>query len=537
MSRLRKVTLIELEHVTQKMQATRISVTRIVNNTAISFVGQLVTWTSTILLTIAYGRFLGDVKFGELYFAITFALLIGVPIERGFNQQLTRDVAQEPEKAVRFLSNTIIIKIVLWFVLYGLLLLLSSLLGYSAETRSLVAICGFTLLSTAIGTTFSSLHYALEKVIYPVVGTILEKGLTALIGFLLLKYGASVQVMALVLLGGSIISTMWLAICFFHLVGPKFVIDLGTIRDLLRTSIPFLAYGMLGVIYYRVDTILLSLMTSAAVVGWYGAAYRLFDTLTFLPNMVIVTIMYPVFSKLSLTSEKDLRLAVEKSMNFLLFSSIPIATLMIVAAPNIIGFLYHRSEFDHSVPVLQALAPGLVFLYINMVLGTVIVSRNHEKKTTIMAGVALLFNLGLNLVLIPLYQHIGAAIVTSLTELLFIGPFVMFIPRHLLPLGSLRVGAKVIIASMFMALVVWLLREFNIFVILPLAIAVFLATTTLLRTIPRKDIQVLFSAIRRKAQRGSSTPIAYQEKKMQEMPPIDKSSHTQDGLVSTEGIQ
>src|SRR2546425_3835019 len=101
---------------------------RVINNTVISLLGQAVTWTSTLLLTIGYGRFLGDVKFGELYFATTFVLLIGFPIESGFNQQLTRDVAQEPWKALRYHSNAILIKITFWFILYGFILLLAWLL-------------------------------------------------------------------------------------------------------------------------------------------------------------------------------------------------------------------------------------------------------------------------------------------------------------------------------------------------------------------------------------------------------------------------
>src|SRR5258708_39855856 len=104
---------------------------RVVNNTAISLAGQVVTWTSTLLLTSAYGRFLGDVKFGELYFAITFIMLIGFPLEFGFNQQLTRDVAQEPSKALRYFSTTLLMKVALWFVLYGLLLSLACLLLYT----------------------------------------------------------------------------------------------------------------------------------------------------------------------------------------------------------------------------------------------------------------------------------------------------------------------------------------------------------------------------------------------------------------------
>src|SRR5260370_35349566 len=102
---------------------------RVVNNTIISLAGQAVTWTSTLLLTIAYGRFLSDIKFGELYFAITFVMLIGFPLEFGFNQQITRDVAQKPDRALRYLSNTLFIKLLLWLVLFTHLLLTSVVLG------------------------------------------------------------------------------------------------------------------------------------------------------------------------------------------------------------------------------------------------------------------------------------------------------------------------------------------------------------------------------------------------------------------------
>lgn len=517
MKRPRRVVLVRSESLqnSQRVRATHVSVKHIVNNTAISLVGQLVTWASTLLLLVAYGRFLGDVKFGELYLAITFIGLVGFPVEFSLSQQLTRDVAQDTGKAISYLSNALLIKVVLWFGLYGLLLLLSWLLGYNMEQRMLVAICGLILLSGSIASTFGSLHVAFERVVFPVVGSILEKGLSALIGFLVLKRGAGVEVMAYVLLGGSIASAIWQASWFFRLVGIGLAIDWTIIRRLIRTSIPFVAYGILGVIYYRIDTVLLSLMTNAAVVGWYGAGYRLFDTLNFLPTILMTPIMYPVFSKLSTTSEESLKLAIEKTMNFLLFFGIPIAMGLIFAAPNIVGFLYHRPEFVHTVPALQALAPGLVFLYINAVLGTIIVSTKREKKFPIMAAIALVFNLGLNLILIPVYQHVGAAIVTSLTELLLAAIAIVFLPKHLLPVGSLRVGVKSLVASLVMTVAILLLSTFQILVILPVAMLVYFGTATLLRTIPREDVRALYRAIRRKVHSVSTPPAEPQEEEPQ----------------------
>jgi O-antigen/teichoic acid export membrane protein len=480
----------------------------VVNNTMISLLGQGVTWVSTLLLTIAYGRFLGDVKFGELYFAITFVQLIGFPIEFGFNQQVTRDVAQEPAKASRYLANTLLIKFIVWLFLFSLLLLICWLLGYNSEEQLLVGICGLTLLSTAITTAFNSLHYSFQRVIFPVVGSILEKGLGALVGIILLRLGYGVEIMALVLLGGSVIDAGWQAFWFFRLLGLHVALDRAIIRNLLHTGIPFLVYGVLGVIYYRIDTVLLSLLAPVAVVGWYGAAYKLFDTLLFLPSLFISAIMYPVFSKLTISSPKDLKLAVEKTTNFLLLCAMPIATLLIVSAAGIIGFLYHNAQFAESIPVLQALAPGLVFLYVNSVFGSILMSSRREKKMVLMAAMALVFNVGLNLLLIPVYRQVGAAVVTSLTELLLLILSALFVPRNLIPVKSLITAGKILAACLAMAAAAWFLQTKPIFVVIPVAGCIYLIGILLVRAIPREDILAVYRVIRYRTRKESVEPLA-----------------------------
>src|SRR5205823_7098786 len=117
-----------------------------------------------------------------------------------------------PHKASRYFSSILLIKLGLWPIVYVLALLVSWRLGYSTEVRILVALCGCVLLIQTIANTFTSLHYASERTIFPAVGHILEKGLTALFGILLLQHGAGVQTMALVMLGGALISGIWQAI-------------------------------------------------------------------------------------------------------------------------------------------------------------------------------------------------------------------------------------------------------------------------------------------------------------------------------------
>jgi len=477
---------------------------RIINNTIFAFIGQAVNWTSTLLLTIAYGHYLGAFKFGELYFAIAFVSLIGASVNSGFDRQTIRDVAQKPDKAAAYFSNMLLMRLGTWFIVYALVLLASWLLGYSPEVRVLVAICGFDLLCNALAGTFTSQHYALERAIFPVAGNILEKGLSALIGILLLSAGAGVQTMAAVLVVGSLINGVWQAVWYFRLVRGKFAIDLALIRVLACKNIPFFINGMLLMSYSTIDTVLLSLMTNSATVGWYGAANRLFDTMSFLPAIAITTIMSPIFSKLSLVSDADLKVAAEKSVNFLLFCGVPMATTMIVVAPNIIHFLYERSEFAHSIPALQAVAPGVVFYYISYALGSVLLSKKQDRKFPIISAIALVFNLGLNSILILLYQHVGAALASSLTEVLICCIYLVLLPRNLLPFGSLRVSLKALIASLVMALAILPLHTLHIFIILPVAMLVYVGVSVLIGVIPREDYQAVYRAIRQKAQPTSS---------------------------------
>jgi O-antigen/teichoic acid export membrane protein/acetyltransferase-like isoleucine patch superfamily enzyme len=471
---------------------------RVVNNTAISFLGQLVTWGSTLLLTAAYGRFLGGEDFGKLVIALTLVSLIGAPVEFGFNQQLIRDVAQAPEKAARYLSSTILIKLTLWACLFTVMLVTCRLLAYKDEVRVLVAICALTLLSDSISSVFGSVQYAFERVAFVTVGNILQRGLGAVAGFILLRAGFGVQVMAWVLLSGSLSSLLWKASWYFRLIGVRFMLDRQLIIHLLRGSLPFMTYGILGVIYYRVDTVLLSKLGTTEEVGWYSAGYRLFDTLVFLPNIVVAAIVYPVFSKLSLISTTRLRIAIEKSTNFLLFCGIPITTMLFIAAPNIIHFLYRRDEFNHTIPSLQALAVGLPFLYMNSIFGAVLISGKREKKLTIMAAAALVFNVVLNFLLIPSFQGVGAAAVTSLTEVLLLCFAIAFTPRDLLPFASIKVGLKAALASAVMGLVALRFNTFSILALVPIGTVVYLAAATVLGTIAKEDLRALLMAVRRK---------------------------------------
>src|SRR5207248_1982923 len=80
-------------------------------------------------------------------------------------------------------------------------------------------------------------------------------------------------------------------------------------------------------------------------------------------------------------------------------------------------------------------------------------------------------------------------------------------PRSLFPLGSIRVGVKALIASLVMALIIWMMRGSDLVILLPVAMAVYFTTASLLGTIPRDDLKALYNAIREKRRQAPSDAL------------------------------
>lgn len=463
---------------------------------------------SSLLLSYAYGHYLGASVFGELYFALTFVSLIGT-VTDGFGIQIIRDIAPKPENAARYCSNILLIKFVLWLIIYILMLLVSWRLGYSLDVRILVAICGFDLLCNVIVSTFVSVQYALESIAPSVVGGLIEKAIVTLLGFLLLRLGAGVWVMAALFVIGSLVNLAWQVTWYLQRIRSRFVIDFKLIRKLVKADIPFLLTSLLMTGYNSIDTVILSLLTNSTVLGFYGAATRVTGATVFLPNIIMATVMYPIIAKLATTSDAEMKLALEKSLNFLLLCVMPISTIFVVAAPNIIKILY-GGGFTAAVPALQALAPCLIFVSINYAFSIVVLSKRQDKALPITSIVALAFNIVLNLIVIPRFQAAGPAIVTSLTELLVLAINAFIIPRSVFPLGSLPAIFKMLIASLLMAVVILLLHTLSIFIILPISMLVYLLTALVLRVLPWEDYKAVYNAVLRKGQQN--TPDTTEQK-------------------------
>ncbi len=475
---------------------------RALGNTVVVLSSQVITWGATLVLTAALARSLGAARFGDLYLVMSFTLIFTVLVEFGLDQQFVRAIARDHSLTPNYLSSVLIIKTALWMAAYLLLIGIIYVLGYSPELRLAITVYGFILLCNGWASALGGVYRAMERASYPAVGNIVEKVFNCAIAVLLLNRGYGVVAMVAVFVLGAVANLIWQAARLRRVTTARLIIDVGAMRALIRGALPFLLYWVVGAIYYRIDVVVLSKLTDSTVVGWYGAAYRLFDTLGFLPNIVAGVIMYPILSRLSVRSRADLRLAVNKTFVILVVTGVPICTGLLLLAEPIIGLLYGGTDFGPSVAVLRWLAVGLGFMYINTLLATLLCSMNLERKLTALAILACVLNLGLNWLLIPRFQHLAAAAVTMGTELFLLAYLLVIVPKDLIARDNLLVLVKSAAAAVAMAAVLHALRGTNLLVLIPLGALVYMLAGLFLRVVPTEDLRLLSAALR--MQRGGT---------------------------------
>jgi O-antigen/teichoic acid export membrane protein len=179
--------------------------------------------------------------------------------------------------------------------------------------------------------------------------------------------------------------------------------------------------------------------------------------------------------------------------------TVPCSALIVGLAPLLPSVLGWPESFAQSVPLMMILALHTPLVAMDMVFGTALLALDRERLWLRVGMIALVFNLGLNLVLIPFFQQatqngaIAAAILTSLTELLLLIGALVLLPRGLFDRETATTAVRIMLAGVAMGLVCALLQTNSpAFAVLASTIA-FAGTAAALGVFRSADIRALCS--------------------------------------------
>jgi O-antigen/teichoic acid export membrane protein len=183
---------------------------------------------------------------------------------------------------------------------------------------------------------------------------------------------------------------------------------------LLRVGLGVGAAGILVTLYVKLDQILVLEFAGSREAGLYGAAYRVLEQVQFIPAAVMTT-LFPLIASAYPVDLDRVRALLQRTAEYLAAASLPILVFTIVAAHQIVLFLFGRHLLAAS-PALPVLMAAFVSISFGYIVGSMVVILELQRRFLGYAAVALAVNVVLNVILIPRYGFLAAAWVTLLTE-------------------------------------------------------------------------------------------------------------------------
>ena len=465
------------------------TVQKVAKNTGIILIGDILFKIISLFVTIYLARYLGTVGFGKYSFVFAYLAFFNIITDLGLQKILIREMARDPAITPMLIGNAYIIRMILTTIAVGSSALIISLMAYPADTTTYVYIAAFTLVFISFSDFYRTIFEANLRMEYNVIAKLSFKILSAsLIFWIIFSNGTLMQVI-IALVFSEMVKTLINYSFSRKFVRARFEIDFRLWKYLFKECLPLALSSVIWVIYYQTDKVMLSIIQGDAPVGIYSAAYKLCEPFSLIPSALMLS-LFPLMSAYFKSSKDRLIKSYRLSVKYILVIMLPIAVGTTLLADKIILLVY-KAPFAPSKTVLQILIWSMVFAALSLILSNLLVSMNEQRLYTISTGLCVVTNVVLNLSLIPTLSYNGAAIATVATNVVLFLACFYFVSRHLQVLHLHKILAKPAFGSLIMAGFVYYFIEINIFLVVLLAVVVYLLTLLALKTFTEEDWNIL----------------------------------------------
>ncbi len=466
---------------------------RIVDNIMSLSVGQVLGWIAATGLAIVLPRYLGDENLGRFTIAQSFTGLFGLFLSLGTAAYLTKEVARDRDVASGPVLNALVMRLPLAVVLGAIVFVVAFAVGYDSVTQ-------LVILTFWVNTTLLSLYHVISGALQGLqdmrpaafifaVCSLIGLGLTLLgmrLGFGVVGIAATWNV-------SMTIVVVLVIRAIRRRGGLTGRVEIRSWRPLLAGGLPFLVWEVALYTYGRVDILMLSVLTNEAVIGWYGAAYRIASLPAVVPAILLAA-AYPALAASARRDGERFRALCSGVLHAVFLGSIPLAAMIILLADRIVAAFGYPAEFDNSIVLVRILALHIPLVGADMVIGTALISLDRQRYWAIAGVAAAALNPAVNLVLIPLTQAefgngaIGASISTVATEIFMMIAGLWLLRGYALGPKSFKIGARCLAASLVMAATIWTLHDLSLPLVVAAGGAVYVAAAFALRAVSRADV-------------------------------------------------
>ena len=461
--------------------------TRAVSNSVFILAARTISRVISLVVVILLANALGDSNYGRYTTLIAYSGLVAVIGDLGFQSLYTREAARNRSLLGDYLGTLIVFRVVL---AAAASIVFALALGLGAGLTSLILPGCALLVATAYASLLRNTFYSVGRAEFDALAIIAETLIqAALIVFgSRLHAGVAYYVWAYAASFTFTIIYSLVVIQVFRLGRIRLALDVDLIRRWLPLAIPFALTFFLTNVYFRAGVLILQQFRSFAEVGWYTLAYKPFEALQFVP-LAIQTVVYPLLSVYYVSNAERLDIAYKRFFKVLVLLGWPLTVGTFVLVHPINQIFNRSGAFGQSEPALRILAFGIVFLFANSAFYAMLNAMNRQGLNAWATALAAVINIALNLAFIPFFGYLAASVMTVLTEaaLCVFGWWFVQWKRPDLHLPVIQLSWRIVAAGLIMAMALYPIRRYSLFLTAPAGFLVYAAAIVFLRAIEPEE--------------------------------------------------
>lgn len=388
----------------------------IITNTTIASGGRAINIALGIITTALITRLLGPDQFGFYILLLSLGAIIQLSADFGLYLTLTRTIAEQPTEENKIFSQIISLRLTLLLIVFLIGALITFLIPALKHLTVAFIVMSIGLSLQSLSQLFMGLYQYYQTVWRATIGDVVGR-LIQIAGIIAVSfYAATINTMIAVFT----ISTLAAYLIHWQLAPSKkwrLVVDWPAWKSLINISWPLGAMLFINAIYFRSDTLILSIFQPSREVGWYGAAYRIIESALFFPAMFGGLLLPRVSEALANNRIHKAGQYIKEGLLLLLVATTYCFIIIQLFNRDII-LLIAGASFAPAAPLLKILGLALVVMFFGNLFGFTLVAMKRQmlllKLYLGLAG----FNVLANLILIPVYGTEAAAWTTVITELI-----------------------------------------------------------------------------------------------------------------------
>ncbi|MGB9370744.1 MAG: flippase [Halobacteriota archaeon] len=391
----------------------RRSLVRGIKNSVLLFGGNAISAVISFVITVYIARLLPISDFGSYITVISFVTLFGIFTDFGINTVIIREGAKNPEDTHNLIFSAMGLKYLMSLASMLAVIVFALFTPYSFEVKALIALMSITLLMGGIGSMFSAVFNIYQDMKYISIIQIAERTTFASFAFIFLIAGLGVPGVILAIIIAAFVSLMLSFVLsrriHYYKLNFRPILD----YTILMPAFWFGIAGLLGTVWQRVDTIMLSLLTNMTQVGLYTPAVNYVG----IGDMAVLALTGAFFPIVSRTVHER-RVSKKELSKYLGYFAA--AGLVIVAVTYAFGgelmILAFGPKYAESIVFINILIIGFAVNLVTIPTSLLLDATNNQKVHVLNATYLTGVNVGLNLILIPALGALGAAYATTISQ-------------------------------------------------------------------------------------------------------------------------